>query len=50
MSVALQLLVGGFLFAAADWVAGPAGVAVLAAVLIVAELWHDLQLFRMAGR
>lgn len=46
MSIALQLLLGGVMFGAALWAAGPAGVIATAAVLFALELWHDLRLYR----
>lgn len=50
MSIALQLLIGGALFAAVytafDWT----GVGLAACVLVVAELWHDLRLYRRPRR
>lgn len=46
MSIALQLLIGGALFAAVytafDWT----GVGIAACVLVAAELVHDLRLYR----
>lgn len=43
MSVALQLLIGGALFIAADYAWGVDGIIALAVALFLAELIHDLR-------